>query len=149
MATHWYNEALRAIMAGELDLNAHDIRVALLMTNTTADTENDGKTTISGGTGFTTLDEFDGSGYVRKALANEAVNKDDANDRAEFDADDVTWTALGAGTRSIAGILVYRHVTTDADSVPIAWLEFATPKTPDGSDLTVQWNAEGLLQLAL
>lgn len=149
MASHWYNEALRAIMAGELDLNAHDIRVALLMTNTTADTENGGKTTISGGSGFTTLDEFDGSGYVRKQLATEAVNKDDANDRAEFDADDVTWTALGAGTRSVAGILVYRHITNDADSIPIAWIEFASAKTPDGSNFTVEWDAEGILQIAL
>lgn len=147
MATRVYNELKRAALAAYLAGGA-DIRIALLMTNTTADTENDGKTTISGGTGFTTLDDFDGANYVRKALTTEAVNKDDGNDRAEFDADDVTWTALGAGTRSIQGILVYKHVTNDADSVPIAWLEFSSVKTPDGSDFTVQWDAEGILQLA-
>ena len=145
MATHVFNEAKRAILAGEIDLNAHDIRIALLMTNTTADTENDGIVNVDD---FTTLDEFDGANYVRKALTTEAVNKDDANDRAEFDADDVTWTALGAGTRSIAGILVFKFVTADTDNVPIAWLEFSSVKTPDGSDFTVQWNAEGILQAA-
>ena len=41
MASRIYNEALRAIAAGEIDLNAADIRARLLMTNTTADTDND------------------------------------------------------------------------------------------------------------
>lgn len=141
MASHWFNEAARGVFAGEIDLNADDIRIALLSTNTTADTENDAITTVDG---ITTLDEFDGANYVRKALANEAVNKDDTNDRAEFDADDVTWTSLGAGTRSVAGILVYKHVTNDTDSIPIAWVEVSG--TPDGNDFTVQWNAEGILQ---
>ena len=145
MASQVYNEFKRASAAGEIDLNADDIRIALLMTNTTADTENDGKTFISD---FTTLDEFDGSGYVRKALANEAVNLDDPNDRAEFDADDVTFTALGAGTRSVQGVLLYKEGASDAARRIIAWLEFATVKTPDGSDFTVAWNAQGILQLA-
>lgn len=145
MATHVFNEAKRALLAGELDLNGHDIRAMLVMTNTTVDTENDGISTISQ---FTTLDEFNGSGYTRKALANEAVNKDDGNDRAEFDADDVTWTALGAGSRSVQGVLIYRHVTNDADSVPICFLEFATAKTPDGSDFVLQFDPEGILQAA-
>ncbi|NQT38195.1 MAG: hypothetical protein HQ581_11935 [Planctomycetes bacterium] len=145
MASVIYNEAKRAIAAGEIDLGGDDIRVALLMANTTADTENDGITTVDG---FATLDECDSAGYARQALAGEAVNKDDANDRAEFDADDVTWTALAACTRTVPGALVYKHVTDDTDSVPIAWVEFPVAITPDGSDFTIQWNAEGILQLS-
>lgn len=144
MASVIYNEFKRGSAAGEIDLNADDIRVALLMTNTTADTENDGVNFVAD---FTTLDEMDGANYVRKALANEAVNKDDANDRAEFDADDVTWTALGNGTRAVQGALVYKHVTNDADSIPIAFIEFAATQNPGGSDFTIQWDAEGLLNL--
>lgn len=145
MASQVYNEAKRAILAGEIDLNLDDIRVALVMTSTTIDTENDAKAFVAD---FTTLDEMDGANYVRKALASEAVNKDDANDRAEFDAADVTWTALGAGTRAMQGILVYKHVTTDADSIPIAYVEFSANINADGSNFTVQWNAEGILQAA-
>jgi hypothetical protein len=140
-----YNEFKRANAAGEIDLNADDIRVALVMTNSTCPTQNDGVTTLSG---FTTVDEMNGANYARKALANEAVNKDDANDRAEFDADDVVWTSLGAGTRSIAGVLVYKHVTNDADSIPIAYLEFPSPVVADGNNFTITWHAEGILQLA-
>lgn len=138
-----YNEAKRAIFAGEIDLNADDIRVLLVMTNTTIDSENDSIVNVDD---FTTLDEFDGANYARKALANEAVNKDTTNDRAEFDADDVTWTALGAGTRDCDGALVYKHVNDDTDSIPIVYLDFSA--TPDGNDFTIQWNAEGILQAA-
>lgn len=141
MASQFYNEAKRAIAAGEIDLNADDIRAALLMTNTTADTENDGITTISG---FTTLDEHGTAGRV--ALANEAVNKDDTNDRAEFDADDALWSSLANGARAIQGVLIYKHVTNDTDSIPIAFIEFSATQNPGGSDFTVQWNAEGILQ---
>jgi len=145
MASVIYNEFKRANAAGEIDLNADDIRVALLMTNTSADTENDAKVYVDD---LTTLDECDGANYVRKALANEAVNKDDANDRAEFDADDVTWTSLGASTRDVQGALVYKHVTNDSDSPLIAFIDFTSDVTPDGTNFTIQWNAEGILQLA-
>jgi len=143
MASFVYNEAKRALLAGELDLNADDIRVALLMTNTTADTENDAIAFVDD---FTTLDECDDTGYSRQALTSEAVAKDDANDRGEFDADDVTFSNNGNATRAIAGALVLQHVTNDTDSIPIAWIEFSA--TLDGNDLVIQWNAEGILQLA-
>lgn len=149
MATQVYNEYKRALLAGEVDMDTADVRVALLMTNTTADTENDGVTRVNG---FTTLDEFDGANYSRKALANELVRKDDANDRAEFDADDVIWTSLGVGTRDVEGVLVFLHnfdgvaTPTDANHLPVAFLDFAANKTPDGSDFTLQWDTEGILQ---
>lgn len=148
MASVVYNEFKRASAAGEIDLDTggDDIRIQLLMTNTTADTENDGIVNIND---FTTLDEMDGANYVVKALANEVVNKDDTNDRAEFDADDVTYTALGNGTRAIQGALLYKHVDgTDANDLVIAFIEFSSTQNPGGSDFTIQWNSEGILQLS-
>lgn len=133
MPTFVYNEGKERILALAL-ANMASPRLALLMTNTTADTQNDGISFVGN---ITTLDEFDGAGYTRKTLASGTVTKDDANDRANLDFADVTWTGLGAGTRSIQGVLLYDHVTNDADSIPVAWLEFATPKTPDGSDFTL------------
>lgn len=147
MASVVYNEFKRALAAGEIDLDSAGttIKARLVMSNTTCDTENDGKAHLAD---FTTLDTCDSSGYADGTLDAKAVNKDDANDRAEFDADDETWAALATCTRQIVGVLIYKFVTNDSDSVPIAYLEFASPKTPDGSDFTVQWNAEGILQLA-
>jgi hypothetical protein len=144
MASFVYNEAKRAFAAGEIDLDSDDIRVALVMSNSTADTEDD----VNLMNGFSALDEMDGANYVRKALANEAINEDAGNDRAEFDADNVTWTALGAGTREVIGMIVFKHVTDDTDSVPLAYIDSGGfPFTAGGGDVTINFNAEGIIQL--
>lgn len=132
------------LLQGEIDFDApNDIRVMLVMTNTTADTDQDAHFIADIGT----LDEYDGANYVRKALTGETVNTDNPNDRGEFDAGDVTWTALGAGTRSAAGIVVFKFVTNDADSVAICYIDTGGfPISGNGGDLTAQWNAEGILQ---
>ena len=128
MANFMYTHAKAGIMSGAIDLDTDDIRVLMVMSNTTADTEEDSEfLETNGGTGFTTLDEADGANYVRKELANEAVTADEANDRGEFDADDVTWTALGVGTRQI-----------DSGGFPF-W--------GNGGNVTAQWNAEGIGQV--
>jgi len=147
MASVVYNEFKRANAAGEIDLNADDIRAILVMTNTTADTENDAKVYVGD---LTTLDESDATGYARQALATEAVNKDDANDRAEFDADDVSFSGMsGDATRDYQGVVLYKHVTNDADSPLVAFIEFDNqPLSKSATTVSVPWNAEGILQLS-
>ena len=81
MASVVYNQFKQYIANGTIDLDTDNIWAALVMTNTTVDTENDGIEHIGD---FTTLDECDGSGYVRKEMTSKAVNLDDPNDRAEF-----------------------------------------------------------------
>lgn len=137
-----YTPAKTALLNGDLDFAANDIRIALVMTNTTADTEQDMQFVGS----LTTLDEMDGANYARQTLANESVNEDAANNRAEFDATDAVFTNLGAGTRNVAGIVLYKHVTNDADSPLIAYIDDGFPYTANGATLTIQWNAEGILQ---
>ena len=142
-----YTIAKAGLMNGSIDLDTHDIRAMLVMTNTTADTENT-KTTISG---FTTLDEFDGAGYTRQALTGESVGADNTNNRGEFTADTFTFTNLSAGTRSIAGVVLFRYITTDADHIPIAYIDTSGsvtfPITPTGGSLIIAANAEGFIQV--
>lgn len=143
MASLAYTYAKAKLLSGDIDLNADDIRILMVMSNTTCDTEED-KVFIDD---FTTLDECDGANYVRKALADEAVAADEANDRGEFDATDVVFTALGVGTRQNVGIVVYKHVNDDTDSIPIAYIDTGGfPFDGNGGNVTVQWNAEGILQ---
>jgi hypothetical protein len=123
---------------------ASDPRTRLLMTNTTADTENN-KATLSA---YTTIDSFDGSGASNVALTSEAVNVDSGNNRIELDADDVAFGALGNGTRQIQGILIYFHVTNDSDSIPVFFIQFSSNINPGGATVTVVWNAEGIVQFA-
>ena len=140
-----YTNALRAFGSAEIDLDTggDDIRVLTVMSNTTADTEED-VTTVDG---FSTLDEYDGANYVRKALANEAMTADNTNDRGEFDADDITHTSLGVGSRQAVGHLLIKHVTDDTDSIPLAYIDDGGfPFDGNGGDVATAWNVEGILQ---
>jgi hypothetical protein len=143
VASNVKNIAKGRTWSADMDLNADDMRLILVMTNTTADTDVD-----ADNTGTYTLDEMDGTNYARQALANEAVNVDDTNDRAEFDADDVTINSLGNGTRQMQGYLIHEFITNDAASFPLVWNDFSTTINPGGSNFTIQWNAEGIVQLA-
>lgn len=147
MASNIYNAALASLVNGGIDLNSHDIRAKLLMTNTTADTEKDSIATVSA---ITTLDVCDATGYADVALASEAVNTDNTNDRAEFDATDISFTGLsGDGTRDYQGVLIYKYVDgTDANDIPIAFIDFAADVPSSATQVDVPWNAEGILQFA-
>lgn len=145
MASFVYDNAKEQILLGAIDFSSDDIRIALLMTNTTADTEKD-KATVGD---FTTVDDFDGSGYTAggAALVGEAVAEDNPNNRAEFDANNLTFSSLGAGTRDIQGHLIYKFVTNFNSSLPIAWVDTGGyPVTANGGDIVINHNAEGILQ---
>lgn len=147
----FYNIAKFKAGTGAMNLEALDVRVMLIKMpgSTTADTQKDAATISA----FTTLGEISATNYVRKALAGEDVQQDDVNNRAEFHATSpVTWTALGgAANDTIGAVLVYAHVTTDADSWPIAYIDNAGSGfnlTTNGSDFSLNINAEGLLQFS-
>jgi hypothetical protein len=141
-----YNEYKRAALRGEVDTQTHDLRIALVMTNTTANTEDDVNTFAA----FTTLDEYDGANYSSggAALASKTVTEDPSNNRAFFDANDLTFTALGAGTRQCKAAILYKFQTSLGASLPIAYIDTGGfPFSGNGSNVTLQWNAAGILQL--
>jgi hypothetical protein len=147
MANFLYNVAKKQLLDGDLDFDApQDIRVLLLETETDADPDDLTVAAVLARAGTT---ELTNTGYARQALTGETTSQDDVNDRAEFDAGDATFTAVEAGNNVVA-FLIYKHVTNDADSIPIGLVDTATglPITPNGSDITIAWNAEGILQLA-
>lgn len=140
-----YNSFKELHAKGQINLLTDDIRALLVMTNSTAWSENDGKVYLSD---LTTLDEMNGANYARKVLTNKAITKDDGNDRAEFDADDLTFASLGAGARQVKGAVIFKHVTSGADSPLVAAIDLPSPVAADGTNFVIQWNAEGILQLA-
>ena len=144
MASNVKNIAKSRLMSALMDLDeaGDTMRCRLLMTNTTFDTDLD-----TDAFGSYTLDNHDGTNASNKDLDNQAVSTDDTNDRAEFDADDVSWSALGNGPRQIQGAAIYEFITDDAGSFPLCWVEFAATINPGGSTLTIAWNAEGIFQI--
>lgn len=147
MASAIPNSALSRLLSGDIDLNGDDIRARLCMTNTTCDTEVDAINDLAD---YTTIDTCDSTGYADVALASEAVAADDANDRAEFDATDLSFTGLGGdATRAIQGVLLYKYVDgTDANDLPLCFIDFTSDIPTTATQVDVPWDAQGILQLA-
>lgn len=150
MADVVFNIAKKMLLDATLDLDTDTLKAVLVMTNTTADTEIDADTVSA----ITTLDEYDGSGFTwghgntgRKTVGSKTVTVDDTDDEGVFDSTaDITWSSLGAGTRANQGMLLIREGTTnDTDAIPIAF--FDASFTGNGGDVTIQFNAEGILNL--
>jgi hypothetical protein len=135
MANLTYNGAKAGIMgvpttgtpAAHINLTVDTVKVMLLSTASVVASE----TSVSGYTGG-----FGGAG--RKALASVTLQADDANDRALFDAADVTWTALGAG-QTLAYAVLFKELTSDALSPLIALFDFTDTPT-NGGDITLVWS---------
>lgn len=144
MANFWYTPAKQKLAKADLDFDTVDLRVKLCMSNTTCDTEQDVATLA----GFTTIDEYDGSGYTALDLASVSVNQDDPNNRSEIDYADGTFGAtVAAGTRQWVGMLYYVRVDgTNANDYPVAWVDL-TAANGNGGAVNLTVNAEGLLQI--
>lgn len=147
MASLVYNTAKRDLMNGTIDLDTNDIRVMLVKTSYT---EDDAHTFVDDATANDPAShEVVATNYVRKALASEAVVVDQPNNRAEFDAADVVWTALGGATNdTVKGAVVYKHNAADTAAELICFIDFPSDFATNGSDLTIQFDAQGILQLA-
>lgn len=144
MASVVFNIAKSGVL-GAINLTSDDVRAVLCMTNTTADTEIDADTVSA----LSTLDESDATGYARITMAGEAVSTDDVNDRGEFDANDLVFSGMsGDATRDYQGVLLIKHVTNDTDSIPIVFVDFTADIAKAATQVTVPWDAQGILQLS-
>jgi len=154
MAEFWYNVGKTQCLAGataEIDLIANEIVIIALEVDEENTDEEDvaellataaAEVTSTGYTGG-----FEGAG--RLSLASKAIAVDQANDRAEFDCADLTWTAISqAGSEVWAAFVIAKELTNDATSPLIAHLEpTGVPLTPNGSDIKITIDAEGLLHI--
>ena len=146
MASNLYHEGVRRIidraMAGNIDLLADTIKVLLVGTAYTPDKDHQFISDVSGselsGTGYT--GGFGGSG--RKTLASKAIGKSDSTDKTYFDAADLTWTAINAGT--VGFLILAKEITNDASSPIFACIDVSPDIATNGGDYSVQWDAAGI-----
>lgn len=155
MANFWYNTGKLRMWAGatgEVDLIANaTVKVMALETDSEDDAhEFIGDVLVAGvevtSTGYTA--GYGGAGRI--ALASKALAVDQTNNRAEFDCANVTWSAISrAAAESWVAFLIVKEVTNDAASPVLAHIDTATgiPLIPNGSDITLTIDAEGLLQI--
>jgi hypothetical protein len=140
MTRRAFNVFALGLMDGSIDPDTDDLRIALLMTNTTVLSDAEA-IPINNLASFGTLDEFDGGApYARQSLAGKTPNRVNATPAVGLTVSDVAFGNLVAGTRSIKGALIYKHVDgTAANDIPLFYADFDTVKTPDGSAFTVQY----------
>ena len=154
MSNFWHNTGKLRMWAGatgEIDIIADTIKVMAWEDITGIDSDDEFIGDLSGATEVTSTGYTGGFGGAgRKVLASKALTVDQANDRAEFDCDDVTWSSISqAGSEQWLGFSIVKEITSDALSPVIALIDTATglPLTPNGSDITLTIDAEGLLQI--
>ncbi len=99
-------------------------------------------------------DVMDGSGYTDKPLYVDVV-RNDTNNRADFISkasglgsavNQIVWTALGAGTRNVEGVLIRTTGSHAVPDCPIAYVELAEAKAANGEDFKLNLDATGILK---
>lgn len=154
MAEFWYNTAKGLMWAGatgEIDIINDEIVIIALETDDEDTDELTVATLLAGAavevtsTGYAS--GFEGAG--RLSLASKVIGVDQANDRAEFDCADITWSSISqAGSETWVSFVIAKELTSDALSDLIAHLEpSGVPLTPNGSDIKITIDAEGLLHI--
>jgi hypothetical protein len=147
MASAIPNSAKANLINGTIDLNSHDIRARLVMSNTTCDTEIDAIADLAD---YTTIDPCDATGYADVALDTETVTANDTDNRGDFDtASDIVFSGLeGDATRQIIGVLLYKYVDgTNANDLPLAYIEFTAAIPTTATQVTVPSSTTNLLQV--
>lgn len=133
MANALYNFAKESFITGSIDLSTDDIRVILVDTA-------DYTVNLA-----TDQDLVDVPGAARVAVSDALASKTVAD--GVFDAADKVLSAV-TGDPSEA-LVIYKHTGTEATSLLIAYIDSGTnlPVTPNGGDITIQWNGSGIFAI--
>lgn len=141
MADVIYNSFKRDIMNGSIDLDTDTINVMLVTSSYTPDQDahdrrDDVTNEVSAGGGYST---------GGAALAGKSVTADNTDNEGVFDANDLTWST---STITARGAVLYkaRGGAASADEL-ICYIDFGSDKISSGGDFTIQWAAEGILNL--
>ena len=95
------------------------------------------------------LDDTSMTGYTAigtdQTLGSKTKTKDTTLDRIVFDAADPVWTAVAGGS-TVGWVVIFKFVTNDAGSTPIACLDITDTAT-NGGDITITFSANGIFYL--
>lgn len=140
MANQAYNKAKNLMMQNELDLVNDDIKIILVVGYTPDIDNHDFYSDVS-------AYETTGAGYTSggQELSGRTFERDDLNDRTEFQADDVIWET---STISANGAIIYKDTGTLTTSPLVAFVDFESGKSSDGTDFKIEWSdQEGVIYL--
>lgn len=143
MASFVYNRAKHLIFNQTLNLVTATVKVVLVKSSYTPNPDHDFVSELTPGT-----NELSGAGYSRLTLASKSITESDALNVAIFDAADISYTSINAGTAAYI-VLMKDNGGADSGNDLIALIDTAaTPIITNGTDLTIAWDANGIVQLA-
>lgn len=134
MASTLYLKGIEQLMLGEIDLVADTIKLKYMtVAYTPAPTTESWLSDVSAS---------EASGAPTETLASKAVTIDAGNSRVEFDAADVTESAITCTTNKF---IIYKDTGVAATSPLIACVDIAEGTlAPVGGTLAITFNAQGI-----
>lgn len=132
-----YNEFKKSQAEGGINFSSDTIKCALVEAGYTPN--------IDSHSNFSDItNESSGTGYTAggSTIANITVTKDNANDRAVIDGDDVAFTGLSVNYRYV---VFYKDTGTASTSTLIGYSDNGSSVSLSGDDLTVEFNATGII----
>jgi hypothetical protein len=132
MAGFLFNEGADSLLDGTINWASDTIRARPVLTSAEAAVNKDA--TVMTSIGVTGYDV---------TLGSKTRTKDDTTDRIVFDAADFAFVAVLGAVGEVNHFIVFKFVTNDAASIPIAKVAM-TAITPNGGDINVTVSASGL-----
>lgn len=139
MADLFYNSFFKRFQDGGIDLMADPIKLMLVYASYLPNRDfHEVVSHVSG--------EISGTGYSQggKALTGKELVQDNQSDSAYFDADDVVWEN---STITANAAVLYKDTGDPATSPLIMYIDFGGPKSSNGGDFIVEWQAGGIWTL--
>jgi hypothetical protein len=147
-----FNIAKKALLDASLNMDTDVLRILLFTTSPASlTTALKNLTTVQAVLADAAFVEAADASYTgqgasgRLTLTVSAATQDDTNDWAEIDATDPVWTALDSMT--LTGAMIFKFVTDDAGSTPIAFYDFSSDLVCNGGNVTVQFGSDGFFTL--
>lgn len=136
-----YNRGKFNLGTGVVDWLTTDIGVLLVTSTYAYDADHNFVSDIT--------NELSGGGYARQTgIVGKTVTENDASNRVEYDADDVTFPTLGAAAGNPDSAIIYDNTTgLDTTRPLLARIPLTTPPVPIGGDYVIRWDATGMFQL--
>jgi hypothetical protein len=130
MASAVYPKALEAFLKANIDLDAVAVNAVLLdLATYTYNAAHDFYDDLSGVVGSESGD------FASKTYSN-----------GVFDAADITFSSVTGVEVGAVAVFVDRGGVASADNL-LSYNEFTSAVTPNGGDITVQWNASGIFSI--
>lgn len=142
-----YSRGVLNVLNGGIDLDTTTTKLGLAKSTYSPDPDESNLTTFASSEA-TCTGYAGGFGGAGRKTASVTLTEQTANNRVVCIVGDTTWTALGGATNNTLGFVVWlREVTSDALSIPLAFLAFSSALTTNGSDVLVDFdNTNGNVQ---